>query len=117
MARTELTANVLTRAAATVAPTEVAADATNGNYYVNGPTTYMVVRNAHATLARNVTVSVPVTLDGVTTVTVAKTYSIPANMAAGVYRELGLFPSDKYGDQVLVNGETTDIKFIVRRLK
>lgn len=117
MARTELTVNALTRAAATAAPAEVTADAVNGNYYVNGETTFMVARNTHATLTKNVTVSVPVTIDGVTTYQVAKTYTLPANMASGVYREIGLFPADKYGDQVLVNGESTDIKFVVRKLK
>lgn len=117
MARTDLTVNTLTRAAATAAPAEVTADAVNGNSYVNGPTTFVFVRNAHATLTKNVTVSVLVTIDGTTTATVAKTYTLPANMAAGVYREIGPFPADKYGDNVLINGESTDIKFVVRKLK
>lgn len=116
MARTVLTVNAVTRSAATAQPAEVTADAVNGNYYANGPTTFMQVRNVHATLAKNVTVTVARTVDGVTTNVVVKTYSIPANMAAGVYRDLGLFPASEYGDQVWVNGETTDIKFVVRRL-
>lgn len=112
MPRTEITVNTLSRAAATAVPAEVTADAVNGNYYVNGPTTFMTVRNAHATLARNVTVTVPVTVDG-NAGSVTKVYSIPAVTT----RELGLFPADKYGDQLQVTGETTDIKFVVRRLR
>lgn len=116
MARTAITINALSRAAATAAPAEVTADVVNGNQYANGPTSFLFVRNTHATLAKNVTISVTTTVDGVSTTNVVKTYAIPANMAAGVYRELGLFPAAVYGDQVMVNGESTDIKFVGRRL-
>ena len=117
MARTAITVNALSRAAATASPAETTADVVNGNSYANGPTTFLFVRNTHATLAKNLTVTVSRTVDGVTSNIVVQTYPIPANMATGVYRELGTFPADEYGDQVWINGETTDIKFVVRRLK
>ena len=112
MPRTNMAVNNLSRAAATAVPAEVTADVVNGNDYVNSPTTFMTVRNAHATLARNVTVTMSTTLDGVTA-TATKVYAIPAT----VTQELGLFPAETYGDRVAVDGETTDIKFVVRRLK
>lgn len=115
MARTDIPVGVVSRSAATAKPAELTADVVNGNSYTNGPMTFVTVRNAHATLAKNVTVSVPVTVDGVTTTVVVQTYPIP--FSATVTYDVGPFPADKYGSTILINGETTDIKFVARRLK
>lgn len=114
MARTDLTVNVVNRSAITAVPAETTADIVNGNQYANGPTTWVTVRNAHASASKNLTVTVPTTVDGIAG-TVTKVYAIPQSATQSY--DVGPFPADKYGSTVLLNGETTDIKLTVRRLK
>lgn len=112
MARTEIPVNVISRTALTAVPAEVTADVVNGNVYANGPATWMQVRNAHATLARNLTIRVPISVDGAREYWL-KVYAVPAN----VTREVGPFPADVFGSTVEVDGETTDIKLTLRRTR
>ncbi|MFF4548604.1 hypothetical protein ACFY1J_30960 [Streptomyces sp. NPDC001406] len=88
-------------------PVETTADTVNGNQVANTGKTVIRVRNAHATLAQNVTFVTPITVGGKA---VADTVvSIPATAT----RTFGSFPTALYGTQMPIDGATTDIKFIV----
>lgn len=87
-------------------PTETDGDATNGHSLPNGGHTVLRVRNAHATLARNLTLGTPVTVGGKA---VADTVvAIPA-LATRTFADLS---PGLYGSSVPVDVETSDLKLI-----
>jgi hypothetical protein len=110
MARTALTVTNIVRSVSTAVPAETTADVVNGNTYANDDHAFVTVRNAHATVAKTLTVSFPNTVDGQSIS--PKVYSIPATLT----HDVGPFPVQYYGTSVLINGESTDIKLTVRRL-
>lgn len=85
-------------------PAETNGDATNGHSLPNSGHTVLRVRNAHATLARNLTLGTPVTVGGKA---VADTIvSIPA-VSTRTFADLS--PA-LYGSSVPVDVETSDLK-------
>jgi hypothetical protein len=87
-------------------PTETDGDATNGHTLPNSGHTVLRVRNAHATLARNLTLGTPVTVGGKAVDDTV--VSIPAE-ATRTFADL---PPALYGTSVPVDVETSDLKLI-----
>lgn len=87
-------------------PAETNGDATNNHSLANSGKTVLRVRNAHATLARNLTLGTPITVGGKA---VADTVvSIPALAT----RTFGDLSTALYGTSVPVDVETSDLKLI-----
>jgi hypothetical protein len=110
MPRVNIPVTTVNRTAFTATPSEVPGDATNNHSYTNAEGVFLTVRNAHATLPKNLTVLIPTTIDGQSVT--SKVYPIPA-LATG---DVGPFPVQYYGSTVLVNVESTDLKLIARRV-
>lgn len=111
MPRTSIDATYTLPSSAGVAfATAVAADVVNGNVYTNDGVVLLKVDNAHATLAKNLTIDVPDTknVDGL--VVPSKVVAIPA-----VSTRLFRLRVQDYGELVAVNGETVDIKLSLIR--
>jgi hypothetical protein len=109
MSRVNIPVTSIVRTASTATPAEVVGDATNNHSYANADHVFLTVRNAHATLPKNLTVLIPATIDG--QAVTSKVYAIPALAT----HDVGPFPVQFYGSTVLVNVESTDLKLIARR--
>lgn len=109
MARTKLTVNRVTRTVGKKWTTAGlgAGDATNGNYADNDGAILVIGYNAHATLARTVTFVTPETVDGGAVADLAQ------SLAALEYGIFGPFPPGIYGQQLMIDPQTTDIKLQV----
>lgn len=110
MSRVNIPVTNIVRTASTVVPAEVTGDPTNNHSYVNGDNVFLTVRNAHATLPKNLTVLIPATIDGQGVT--SRVYPIPALAT----HDVGEFPVQFYGSTVLVNVESNDLKLIARRV-
>lgn len=105
MARTALTVSKVKRTSLTVVPTPPAADVANGNFCLNDGATWLEFTNADGASVHNVTVSVASGVDGLTAG--PRTYAVAASAAAV---KTGMFPLAFYGNQLLINADSTQIK-------
>lgn len=103
MPRVPITVTKLTPAG-TAIPTEQDGDATNNHSMANSGKTVLTVRNAHATLARNLTLLTPVTVGG--KAVADDVISIPA-LATRRFSDLS---TALYGTSVPIDVETSDLK-------
>lgn len=109
MARTNVPVTPITRTG--IAPaTEVTGDPTNNHVLVNDGATFIVARNAHATVAQTVTVNFGYMVDG--QAITPRVYSI----AATATKWMGPFPVAQYGAQLNHDVSTTDIKLTAYKL-
>jgi hypothetical protein len=103
VARSNLAVNELTRAG--VAPAaETTGDPVNNHSLGNDGATFLLVRNAHATVAQTLTVHFTKTIDG--QAVTARTISVPATTS----RYIGPFPVADYGTVVGIDVSTSDLK-------
>jgi hypothetical protein len=103
MPRTPVPVTTVTRAG--IAPAaEVNGDSANNHSVVNDGKMTLEVRNAHATIAKTVTVKFTTTVDD--QIVTSRVYSIPAT----VTRRIGPWPTQWYGQSLQVDVESADIK-------
>lgn len=110
MPRVNIPVGDVNRTTTTKVPTEVPGDPTNNHSYTNGEGVFLTVRNAHATVAKTLTVKIPNTVDG--QAVASKTYPIPATES----HDVGPFPVATYGTTVQVDVESSDLKLIARHI-
>lgn len=107
MARTQLTVRQITRLALLAATTPPAADVANGNVCTNDGCTFFAFTNTDV-VPRNVTVQVASGVDGLTAG--PRTYPLPVSAAS---QYTGIFPVLFYGNTLLINADSTNVKISV----
>jgi len=112
MPLTALTVTTSSRVTPPVLPTSggTAADPTNFNSFANDGNTLVLVTNNDGSVTRNVTVPVPVSVDGTQTVT-SRTHAIPITQCW----VFGPYPVAIYGSTVEFRGDNANLKFNVVR--
>lgn len=110
MARTPIAVTDAGKAGNTV-PTEVAADATNGNSIVNDGRTIVLAHNTNAaSTARTVTITIVGAIDGFAPA--PRTVSIPA----GATKVLGPYDVTSYSSTLQISGDNAELKFLAIRI-
>lgn len=105
MARVEVPVRPVVRTAFVSNAAEVTADATNDHFVVNDGGTWVEARNTNAA-SRTFDVQVPTIVDGTQTVA-SRTYTVPG-LGSG---KAGPFPREVYGETLLVDVATADLRF------
>lgn len=110
MPRVDVPVTSITRTLAAL-PAEVNGDSVNNHSMVNDGKTWLEVRNAHATIAKTVTIVFSRTVDGQTVT--SRVYSLPA---VSTTRKLGPWPVADYGSAMSIDVESADVKLNAYRL-
>lgn len=108
MARTLITPTAVTRAGV-APPAEASGDSVNGNYVPNDGSTVLLVRNSGAT-TRNMTIQFGYPIDGQTVT------GRPYPLAAGVSRYVGPFDVTTYGNQIKVDSDNAELKYVALQI-
>jgi hypothetical protein len=103
MPRLDMPVTTITRAGV-APPAEVVGDPANNHQFANDGETFLIVRNAGATVARVVSVVFSRSVDGF--VPAPRTVSVPV----GATRYLGTYPPVDYGSTVAVNVDNAELR-------
>jgi hypothetical protein len=103
MARVDVPLTEITRAG--VAPgAEVTGDAVNNHSFTNDGKVFLLARNSAATATRTVTLRIAQTVDSQTVT--SRTVAVPISVS----RYVGPFPTDVWGQTVLIDVDHADLK-------
>jgi hypothetical protein len=107
MALTALTVTDSSRSSVVLLPATsgTVADVANGNSFANNGNVIVLATNTGATVVRNVTIPLAITVDS--RQPAARTYAI----AIGTTAILGPFDTTNYGSTVQINGDNVELKF------
>lgn len=105
MARVDIPVRRVTRFAYVADASEVTADATNDHQVINDGATWVEVRNTNVA-SRTFDVRVTGGID-VTQAVTARTYTVPGSSGG----RAGPFPREFYGETLLIDVATTDLRF------
>lgn len=109
MARVQIPVAYINRVTFTTNSAEVTGDATNDHYVLNDGGTFLEVRNTNAA-NRTFDVELAATVD-VTQVPAVRTYTVQGTGVGTATGKTGIFPVELYGQTLLIDVATTDLRF------